>query len=86
MIKHYDEKAWANLPDIENTSVEVSILMLKTLHERTAILFKSLDESQWKRELLHPMRGPTTVEELCLKYVWHGNHHFAHIELAMKKS
>lgn len=84
VIRPYDEKAWASLPD-STVDVAYSLAILKPLHQRWVLLLESLDESQWQRKLQHPERQhPWTVETLTLIYGWHSKHHVAHIVTAKK--
>ena len=78
-IKPYNEEAWALLADTRNTPLEVSLMLLEAIHTRWAILLESLSEPDWKREYLHPVNGTTSIEATLASYVWHGQHHIAHI-------
>ncbi|NUQ27394.1 MAG: putative metal-dependent hydrolase [Acidobacteriaceae bacterium] len=81
VIRPYDEKAWAELPD-NSLDVEVSVNLLKALHTRWATVLATLDDAQWQRLLQHPEQpAPWTVEHLTLIYAWHSKHHVAHIRL-----
>jgi hypothetical protein len=53
-IKAYDEAAWANLPDVENTPVETSLRMLAALHSRWAVLLENMSDEDYQRAYLHP--------------------------------
>ncbi len=78
-IKTYDESAWAALADSAETPVETSLRLLESIHERFAILLRSLDEAQCARTLIHPDNGTMTVDGLINMYAWHGRHHVGHI-------
>src|SRR3982751_4123785 len=56
-IKPYDEQSWANLADSKNTPVETSLTLLESLHQRMAILLKSMKPEDFARKLNHPERG-----------------------------
>lgn len=79
VIKPYEENAWVRLADTPNTPLEVSVALLEALHTRWAILFESLAEPDWKREYRHPESGVVSIEATLAAYVWHGQHHVAHI-------
>jgi hypothetical protein len=79
VIKPYDEAAWALLADTPHTPVEVSLALLEAVHTRWLAIFASLEGADWKREYLHPVNGPTSIEGTLAYYVWHGQHHIAHI-------
>ena len=78
-VKPYDENAWAKLPDVGQTPLEVSLTLLDSLHSRWIVLLRSLSESQFKRQFTHPDIGLMTLEKNLALYAWHGAHHIAHI-------
>ncbi|MGL4610329.1 MAG: YfiT family bacillithiol transferase [Trueperaceae bacterium] len=79
VIKPYDEAAWALLADTKQTPLEISIALLEAIHTRLIAIFEALNENQWKRDYLHPVNGVTSIETTLASYVWHGQHHIAHI-------
>lgn len=79
-IKPYDEGAWATLADTKRVPLEVSVALLEAVHTRLAAIFESLQEADWKREYLHPVNGATSIEATLASYVWHAQHHTAHIK------
>lgn len=78
-IKPYDEKAWAELPDARNSSIDLSLELLDALHARWTLLLQSLTEEQWQRGYVHPVNGRQTIAEAVALYDWHSRHHVAHI-------
>ncbi len=78
-IAPYNEKAWANLPDVEQTPIEVSLQLLAAVHERWVNLLGTLDEDDLTRTYDHPEEGEKTVGGSVQTYAWHGRHHVAHI-------
>lgn len=82
LIKPYDEKAWALLPDTFAAPPETSLRLLENLHSRWAALLRSLTEEQWGRTMLHPVNGPLRLDQALALYAWHGDHHIAHIQNA----
>lgn len=78
-IKPYFEDRWAELADTKATPVEVSLVMLESLHDRWVRLMQSLRGDDWKRSFRHPDLGPMTLEKNLALYAWHGRHHVAHI-------
>jgi uncharacterized damage-inducible protein DinB len=86
-IKTYAEDRWAELSDTKATPVEVSLVLLESLHDRWVRLLRSLTAEQWKRTFRHPELGPMTLEKTLALYAWHGRHHVAHItELRQRMS
>lgn len=85
-IKAYFEDRWVTLEDYDQTPVEVSLCLLESLHQRWVILLKSLTPEQLKRTFVHPESGDTIpLDALIGMYAWHGDHHIAHVELALGK-
>ena len=86
-IKPYDEAAWAELADSKSTPIEVSLMLLDSVHARWDRLWRSLKSEHFARVLIHPEHGERTVDWLLFLYEWHGKHHTAHItELRKQKS
>ena len=85
-IKPYEEAAWAELADTKATPIEVSQMLLDSLHARWDRLWRSLKPEQFARVLIHPEHGERTIDWLLFLYEWHGKHHTAHItELRKQK-
>jgi len=85
-IKPYNEAAWAELVDSKSTPLEVSQLLLDSIHVRWDLLWRSLQPEQFARVFAHPEHGERTVDWLLFLYAWHGKHHTAHItELRKRK-
>ena len=80
LIKVYDEKGWASLEDSLHGPIEMSLEHLRAVHQKLVYLLSRLERAELKRGFRHPESGLTTLEENVGRYVWHGNHHFAHIE------
>jgi len=78
-IKPYDEKEWAELPDVRITPIEVSLQLLEALHARWVDTVRSMRPSDFARTLVHPERGSMALDELLAMYAWHSAHHTAHI-------
>ena len=60
-LKPYDQDAWAALPDASAAGVGVSVDLLHGLHERWVQFWRSLPETAWQRQGLHPENGAMTV-------------------------
>ena len=78
-VKPYDESAWAQLPDVQQTPIELSLGLLDSLHSRWTTLLRSMSESDFRREFRHPEIGVLTLDKNLGLYAWHGAHHLAHI-------
>ena len=80
-VRPYDEKAWAELPDVAATPITVSLALLEALHARWVTLLHHLRAEQWQRTFYHP--GPKrsfTLDQALAMYAWHGQHHLAHLK------
>jgi hypothetical protein len=83
-IRPYDENAWAKLSDYGG-SIELSLDILRSIHPIMCELYRSLSEEQWKRQYYHPANEEwNTIEQLLALYVWHGNHHEAHLKRTLE--
>ena len=80
-LKAYDEKAWAELPDAALAPIELSLALIDALHARWHALLTSVADAEFSREIVHPDRGPMSLETLVQMYAWHGRHHLAHLQL-----
>lgn len=79
-INPYDENAWANLPDVEDVPINISVTMLHTLHRRIVSLLKSLTDEQWERTYYHPEHKRNfPIWEVVALYAWHSRHHMEHV-------
>jgi hypothetical protein len=78
-IKPYMEDRWAELPDARTGPIDLSLVLLDSLHRRWVALLRSLTPEQWKRRFRHPELGVVPLERNLALYAWHGRHHVAHI-------
>ena len=79
MIKPYEEKEWARLPDAMAAPVAVSLDLLDALHTRWLILLRAMSPEDFERRWASPDFGELGVDVLLQIYAWHGKHHVAHI-------
>jgi uncharacterized damage-inducible protein DinB len=85
VIKPYDEKKWAELPDAQHGPLEASLHLLETLHLRWVSLLRALQPSDLQRMFVHPESGDVTLEKAVAIYAWHGRHHLAHVTHARER-
>ena len=78
-VKTYEEQLWAETPDAKAAPAELSLALLDGLHQRWALLLRSMSAADFNRKFTHPEHGKMTLERLLGLYVWHGRHHTAHI-------
>jgi hypothetical protein len=74
-IKPYDQEAWAKLADVTSMPLDASLSILQGLHQRAAVLFASLPEDAWSRQVIHPERGLLSVADLLGTFAEHGQVH-----------
>jgi len=84
-IRPYFEDKWAELPDGKTGDIQLSIAILKAIHERLVVLLQSLKSSDFERTYFHPeAKKEFTLGYLLGNYAWHGKHHLAHIQSTIK--
>jgi len=79
LIKTYDEKRWAEMPDARTGDVATSLALLDSLHRRWVRCLESLDAQAFRSTLRHPDLGLVSLDRMLGLYAWHGRHHVAHI-------
>jgi DinB superfamily len=84
-VKTYEEQLWAELNDVKEIPINVSITLLHALHSRLYAAIKDLSVKQWNRMLNYPGKpAPVSIWFLLGMYAWHGKHHTAHIQAFRK--
>jgi hypothetical protein len=85
VIKPYEEKLWAELADVKEVPVNVSITLIHALHRRWCAVLFQLSEDEWKREYYHPAdQLYVPLWQMTNMYSWHGKHHAEQI-LSLRK-
>ncbi len=74
-LKPYDQALWAVLADVNATPVDSSLVLLRGLHQRWAILFELLTDEQRQRTGYHPENGDMTPDDLLVVYSDHCDIH-----------
>lgn len=86
LIRPYREERWAELKASKIANIEPSLNFLAALHEKWVILLELSELEDLERLLLHPeVPEPQNLAYYLGKYVWHSQHHLAHIEQALEK-
>ncbi|KAA3661951.1 MAG: putative metal-dependent hydrolase [Calditrichaeota bacterium] len=79
VIKAYNEKLWAELPDTK-LDIALSLNFLDAFHEKWIAFLKTLSRDQLQREFYHPeAKRIMALDWMTGLYAWHGKHHVAHI-------
>ncbi len=79
-LKPYDQDRWAEQADSE-MPIDVSLRLIRALHERWHRFLVSLPEEAWNRTAHHPEDGEVSLGSLLRSYARHGVHHVRQIEL-----
>lgn len=75
---------WATQPDGKNAPLGPSLAILEGVHERLAYLFDHLTEADLQKAYFHQGRQlNVSLAQAIDMVVWHGQHHLAHIRLAL---
>ena len=83
-IKAYNQDLWAETADVQ-LPVKTAIRLLKALHAKWTILLENMDKNDFKRTYFHPEYNTTSsLQDALAVYAWHGKHHVAQIEVALK--
>ncbi|RMG77097.1 MAG: putative metal-dependent hydrolase [Bacteroidetes bacterium] len=84
VIKPYLEHLWANLPDSLDDDLSHSLQMLAAIHHKWVQLIRHFSAADFERGFVHPeMNTRMTLAQAVAMYAWHGEHHLAHIRLAL---
>ena len=79
-FRPYDEAAWAELPDASSPDISISLALLRALHRRWVVFWRSLTEEQWQRRGYHPGSDRTvSLADQLQIYVEHGRAHMRQI-------
>jgi hypothetical protein len=86
-IKPYQENDWAQLADVQQLPINISLTLLHALHARWYALVSDLTLEQWQQKgIIHPQwQQKQTLWFMLGNYAWHGKHHTAHVT-ALKES
>ncbi len=85
-IKAYDEKAWAETPEVAAVPIAVSLDLLTGLHDRWLSLLRHLEPADFsERGYQHSDGNFYSLAHATGLYAWHGRHHLAHARLALKR-
>ncbi len=84
-IKPYYEDRWAELQEAKTAPIEVSLVLLDSLHKRWVLMLCSMKSEDWKRSFRHPDLGVVSLEKNVALYSWHGRHHVGHITLLRER-
>lgn len=79
-IRLYHEERWAECEEAKYSPVEDSLDLLDSLHRRWVSFIRTFKPQDFVKTYYHPERGRNySLAEVLSMYVWHGEHHLAHI-------
>lgn len=80
VVKPYDEKKWAELPDARTAPPDISLQLIESLHYRWVALLRSFADADFARTFRHPeLPRIVRLDTYLSQYAWHTRHHVAHI-------
>ena len=84
-INPYPEEIWAEMADYK-LPFNIAITLLYCVHAKLNSIIRQLLEAELNRTYYHPQyqRSFRLKDVICL-YAWHGDHHLAHIKLAINE-
>lgn len=86
VIKSYNEKLWAETPEVKLDPL-ISLSLLKALHTKWVALIRSLSLQDLQREYIHPeTEKHVRLDRMVALYAWHGEHHLGHLKIVAEKS
>lgn len=78
VIKTYEEKEWAQTPEVR-APIGMSLDLLTALHQRWVTLLRAMSPAEFSRTITHPEWGKPSLDTMLALYAWHGRHHTAHV-------
>lgn len=76
----YDQDKWAATLDTDSQPLEEAVELFRLLRELMARQLRALPAQAWERTVLHPQRGPMTLEKWLEVYEGHLRVHLAQME------
>ncbi|MEX2234945.1 MAG: putative metal-dependent hydrolase [Cyclobacteriaceae bacterium] len=86
VIKAYNEKLWAETPEVKLDPI-LSLNLLKALHAKWVALLKAIAPADLQKEYIHPeTKKNVRLDRLIAMYAWHGDHHLGHLKIIAENS
>lgn len=84
-IRLYHEERWAECEEARYGAIEDSLVLLDSLHKRWSSFIRTFKPQDFSKTYYHPERNRNySLAEVLSMYVWHGEHHLAHINETKK--
>jgi hypothetical protein len=85
IIKAYDEKAWAETPEVK-LDPAISIQLLNALHVKFTSLLRLVKPEDLTKSFMHPeTKKLVPLDRMMDLYAWHGDHHLGHLKIIARK-
>jgi hypothetical protein len=82
----YHEERWAECEEAKYGDIIDSLDLLDSLHRRWASFVRTFKPQDFAKTYYHPERKRNySLAEVLSMYVWHGEHHLAHITETRKR-
>ena len=81
----FPENEWVKMADVQSLDPLHSINIIKGIHVRMACILENLGAKERQKSYLNPESNKRfNINDLITLYAWHGDHHLAQIEVAIK--
>ncbi|MDO3676922.1 YfiT family bacillithiol transferase [Paenibacillus ehimensis] len=80
MASSYRPNVWAELNDYKETPIEISLVLLESLHHRLIHVIYGLKPADYNRRFNTEVLGWITVDVAIQRLIWHNKHHTSHIQ------
>ena len=85
VIKAYNEKLWAETPDVSDDP-RIAINLLKALHIKWVSLLSNMSTEDFQKEYVHPeTKKNNRLDRVVAMYAWHGEHHLGHLKIVAEQ-
>jgi uncharacterized damage-inducible protein DinB len=85
-VPAYRQDLWAEQSDYLDEPITSSLQLLEQLNQRFVTLLRSLGEEDYQRIFVSQGLGTMTLDTAVQRYLWHSNHHTAHISSLVARS
>lgn len=77
----YPQDEFAKTPEYDLIAIDEALEAISLLHDRWTLMLGNLEESDWARKGVHPVRGEMSVDDLAEMYA---NHCTVHLDQIRK--
>lgn len=86
VIKAYNEKRWAETPDVRQDP-RIALELLKALHAKWVTLLQRMTADDFNKGYIHPEGQKNyRLDRVTALYAWHGEHHLGHLKIVAEQS